>query len=111
MKFCPECESLLHYREKDGKLVHKCNGCNYISETNETLISQNSYLSNNNPTFGNKKNFIYDMTLPRTTKYICPNDDCITHANPNKKEAIFFNEGDSLKSIYICKECNTEWKY
>jgi DNA-directed RNA polymerase subunit M/transcription elongation factor TFIIS len=59
MKFCPECESLLHYREKDGKLVHKCNGCNYISETNETIISQNSYLSNNNPTFGNKKNFIH----------------------------------------------------
>ena len=51
------------------------------------------------------------MTLPRTTKYICPNDDCITHSNPNKKEAIFFNEGDSLKNIYICKECNTEWKY
>jgi hypothetical protein len=51
------------------------------------------------------------MTLPKTTKYVCPNDDCITHANPKKKEAIFFNEGNSLKSIYICKECNTEWKY
>jgi DNA-directed RNA polymerase subunit M/transcription elongation factor TFIIS len=109
--FCPECESILYYRENNGKLVNICNSCKYMAETTKTLISQNSYSKSNIATFGNKKNYIYDLTLPRTTKYTCPNDDCLTHKNSSKKDAIFFNEGDSLKNIFICKECNTEWKY
>jgi len=111
MEFCPECESLLYYQEEEGKLINYCQGCGYKAESNKTLISQNSYAKSTVATFGSRKNYIYDPTLARTTKYVCPNEKCETHRSADKKEAIFFNEGDSLKHIFICKTCQTEWKY
>jgi DNA-directed RNA polymerase subunit M/transcription elongation factor TFIIS len=111
MEFCPECESLLYYQEDDSGLVNYCNGCGYKKDSDKVLISQNSYSTGGTSTFGSRKNYIYDSTLPRTAKYVCPNEDCITHKDSDKKEAVFFNEGDSLKNVFICKECQTEWKY
>ena len=111
MEFCPECESLLYYQEEEGKLINFCQGCGFKTNSNKTLISQNSYSKSNIATFGSRKNYVYDPTLARTTKYLCPNDKCETHQSPDKKEAIFFVEGNNLKHIFICKACQTEWKY
>ena len=111
MEFCPECESLLYYQEEEGKLINFCQGCGFKTNSNKTLISQNSYSKSNIATFGSRKNYVYDPTLARTTKYVCPNDKCETHQSPDKKEAIFFVEGNNLKHIFICKACQTEWKY
>lgn len=111
MEFCPDCESMLYYQEEEGGLINFCQGCGYKAKSIRTLISQNSYSKSNIATFGSRKNYIYDNTLPRTTKYVCPNEDCVSHKDGEKREAIFFNEGDSLKHVFICKACQTEWKY
>ena len=111
MEFCPDCESLLYYQEDEGKLVNFCNGCGYKAESTKTLISQNTYEMGGTQSFGSRKNYVYDPTLARTMKYVCPNEECRTHKDGSKKEAVFFNEGGSLKNVYICRECHTEWKY
>jgi DNA-directed RNA polymerase subunit M/transcription elongation factor TFIIS len=111
MEFCPVCLSLLYYQEEEGKLINYCNGCGYKNPSDKTLISQNLYGKSSIATFGSRKNYIYDPTLSRTAKYVCPNEKCMTHTQPEKREAVFFNEGDSLKNIFICRVCQTEWKY
>jgi len=111
MEFCPTCESILYYQEEDGDLINFCQSCGFKDKSNKTLIAQNSYAKNAISAFGSRKNYVYDPTFPRTAKYICPNEDCITRQDDTKKEAIFFNEGDSLKHVFICKACQTEWKY
>lgn len=111
MEFCPECESILYYQEEDGKLINFCRTCGFKKDSSKVLISQNSYSKNTISSFGSRKNYIYDPTFPRTNKYVCPNNKCDTHKNSDKKEAIFFNEGDSLKHVFICRVCQTEWKY
>lgn len=57
----------------------------------------------------NANNYCMNNTLPRTKKYICTNKKCITHKNPDKKEAIFKRIRNSLKIVYICNECKTSW--
>ncbi len=111
MEFCKNCGSILYFQEEEGKLIYYCQLCGFKQESTKTLISQNSYSKSNIASFGSRKNYVYDKTLPRTAKYVCPNDKCETHKDPEKKEAIFFNEGDSLKHIFICRSCQTEWKY
>ena len=101
MEFCPDCQSLLYYQEEEGKLINYCNGCGYKNPSDKTLISQNLYGKSSIATFGSRKNYVYDPTLSRTAKYVCPNEKCMTHTQPEKREAVFFNEGDSLKNIYI----------
>ena len=112
MKFCPECESLLMYSEENGKLMNKCRVCGYTNETDEVLIQTRKYKNISvGSDFVNRRNYIYDPTLARTIHYNCPNKQCGTKKNEDKKEAVFFNEINSLKQVYICTVCNMEWKY
>ncbi len=43
--------------------------------------------------------------LPRTRKYVCTNEKCISHTDPSKKEAVFFRMNNSYKPKYICLAC------
>ena len=57
-------------------------------------------------------NFEYkcnDPTLPRTKDYICHNAKCISHKNLENKEAIFFREGKSYITRYVCCNCHSNW--
>ena len=111
MEFCPECESLLDFPEKDGKLIVFCNSCGYTKESDKILITQQNYsaTSFNNET--NRRFYVFDPTFPITTKYTCPNENCQSRTNENKKEAIFFNDDITLKRVFICKTCYSEWNY
>lgn len=51
---------------------------------------------------------IYDQTLARTKNYICKNEKCETHKNPDTKEAVMLkNSIDQL--VYVCTVCVTNW--
>lgn len=45
--------------------------------------------------------------IPRTRRYFCPNDECLSHTNPDKKEAVFFRLNNSHQIKYICQICKT----
>ncbi|AYV85600.1 MAG: DNA-dependent RNA polymerase subunit Rpb9 [Satyrvirus sp.] len=51
---------------------------------------------------------IYDYTLPRTKNYICKNENCPTHKDDSKKEAVL-TKNLSEQVIYICTVCSTYW--
>ena len=111
MTFCPECGSLLHYAELENKLVNICKTCGYKVESDETLIQAKHYKKTNYNNFQNHQYYIYNPSFTRTIHYNCPNNDCVTHKNSDKKEAIFFNKKNSLKQAFICVACKTEWTY
>lgn len=110
MKFCPECSNILYYNEKENQLMNFCKICGFEDTSDEVLI-QNKYYKNTSIGRESRKNYIYDPTYARTIHYICPNIECKTHNNEEIKEAIFFNETNSLKQVFLCKSCQTEWKY
>lgn len=56
------------------------------------------------------KNKIHSNILPITRKYICPNKNCISHTNLEKREATIFRLHNSFAIKYICKACETMWK-
>jgi len=111
MEFCPECESLLDFPEKDGELTIFCKTCGFTENSQKTLITQQNYLSSSISNEQNRRFYIYDPTFPVTSKYVCPNETCLSKTNENKREAIFFNDENSMKKVFICKTCKTEWKY
>jgi DNA-directed RNA polymerase subunit M/transcription elongation factor TFIIS len=111
MKFCPECENILYYNEESNKLMNFCKTCGYKNESSEILIQSKNYKENNKLGYESRRNYIYDPTYARTIYYKCPNTSCKTHEDESKKEAIFFNENNSLKQVFVCAYCHTEWKY
>ena len=52
---------------------------------------------------------VYSSILPRTRFYICPNNDCDSHLDFAKKEAIFFRFTGSYNIGYICLTCKTQF--
>lgn len=110
MKFCPKCGFNFRYDEIDKKLTLVCQVCGHSEESTDTLIYSYNYKKTHN-TYESHLNYIYDPTFPLTIHYNCPNDKCVTKKDPKKKEAIYFNKEGSMRKIYICKACNTEWSY
>lgn len=54
-------------------------------------------------------NYKYDNTCPNTKKYTCINDECITHAEPIKKNAKFWRNKSSYNTKYMCTLCDHHW--
>lgn len=97
-----------------NKAYFQCSNCRYTQEiepgtlilsraaektTSDYVIDKNKY-----------KNMIYDMTLPCTRNYICPNKSCKSHQDYSLREAVWFKPNRfSYTVIYICKACQTVW--
>ncbi len=111
MNFCPECQNKLFPSEEDGKLWNKCRICKFKKEHNESLIEKKVYKSSELRSIETNKDMIYDPTLPRTIYNTCPNKDCISHQKPELQEAVYIQDPNTIKLIYICIQCATEWKY
>jgi hypothetical protein len=53
------------------------------------------------------KEMLNSDILPRTRKYICPNDKCVSHTEPDKREAVFFRMNNTFRVKHICCACET----
>ena len=97
---------------KGNESYFMCNNCGHHEKiTHRFLIFSTNKVSNTNSfSKSNIENYKYDHTFPRTKKYNCINEDCITHSEPIKKMAIFARIKDSLALQYICLECNSIWQ-
>lgn len=96
---------------ENSKAYFQCTKCgNQEPIKPKTLIFSNIYDKSVQNVLAEDTNYMmYDNTLPRTKEYICNNDKCITHKEPNKKEAIFIRQGKSYNITYLCTVCNTKW--
>ena len=87
-----------------------CKNCQFVTKLEPgTKVYEVSLNSNflENEIIENK---LYDLTLPRTKDYICPNKKCETHKNFSNKEAIFYRPfKNSYNLKYICNVCEISW--
>ena len=89
----------------------KCNNCGFLKKIDDgTLIFSRvssdisqSYVTSDISTM------VHSDILPRTRKYICPNDKCVSHKDSMKREAVFFRMNNTPRVKYICTACNTNF--
>lgn len=92
----------------------KCLNCGFVQgiEPGTLILSRPSEkaISDYTADITKYKDMVYDMTLPHTRKYICPNNLCKSHNNHSLREAVWFKPSRfSYSIIHICKECHTMW--
>ena len=52
-----------------------------------------------------------DPTLPRIYNIQCPNSECGSNKENEKREVVYMRyDDDNLKYVYICVVCDTVWK-
>ena len=103
-------------KQKDdlgNKFYFRCTNCSYIEQLRpNTLISKKTIDTSTDKIIDedNYKNMIHDRTLPRTRKYVCPNDKCVSQKDYSKREAVWFKpDHNTYKIIYVCSACQTAW--
>ena len=90
----------------------KCNNCNFTEQIiNTTLLYQINMEDKVVKIRSLEENELIskDPLLPHTHDYTCKNPSCITHKNPNMKDAVFLREKGSYKLNYICTVCYYNW--
>ena len=85
-----------------------CKNCGFLKpiSDNTLIFSRVSSDVSQSYTSSDISEMAYSDILPRTRKYICTNDKCISHKDPSKREACFFRMNNSYKIKYICLACN-----
>jgi DNA-directed RNA polymerase subunit M/transcription elongation factor TFIIS len=98
-----------------NNLLYYCRNCGDekdMDDTNITVLKTN--INNITETYSNMVNEYtkYDPTLPRTSSIKCPNVDCISNTDNSTKNKILYIRYDdvNIKYIYICTNCDTNWK-
>lgn len=109
MKFCPECDSMIYYKEEDNILYEVCENCGYKDECKDRVIASTNY---GNLQITEAKGYArYDNALPRTIHKECANTDCPSRKDKSKQESVYYPDKLTMKLIYICVVCNTQWQY
>ena len=117
MKFCSKCDNMLYTKllSKDSEeLVYYCRNCN----TNEAYHHEDLCVSKINYKRGEQKYqhsinayTKLDPTLPRTKAIKCPNLECISNNEEEKREVIIIRYDETnVKYVYLCAHCDTIWK-
>ena len=110
-----EKKKIIHAKEQaplgENPAFFLCNNCGYNKKINPgTLIfSRSSESISQRYSTTDYTNMLHSDILPRTRRYRCPNEDCISHKDPEKKEAIFFRMNNSYRVKYICVACGTDF--
>lgn len=98
------------YQPKDSAYFI-CNNCGIMKKINEGTLIFSRVSSNIAQSYSTSdyNSMVYSDILPRTRKYICPNDTCDSHTDPIKREAVFFRMNNTFKIKYICTACHTSF--
>lgn len=88
----------------------KCTNCGF----NQTISPGTRLISKgqDNSSFDNTvftTNYRHHSFLPRTRAYICKNNNCESHTNFEKREAVMHRIKDTHQVRYVCVTCNTGW--
>tara|TARA_B100001093_G_scaffold260939_2_gene249347 strand:+ start:2580 stop:3122 length:543 start_codon:yes stop_codon:yes gene_type:complete len=89
-----------------------CSNCGYKKQIEETVKLYEFNVMDNTKTVNtleDNKLLTLDPILPRTRDYVCKNVNCITHKDPNIREAVFMKIPKSYNLTYICCVCHYSW--
>jgi DNA-directed RNA polymerase subunit M/transcription elongation factor TFIIS len=125
MHFCSQCQNMYYIRmdsDNPNILFYYCRNCGNDEkfldvETNDPTESSvcvsKTLIQKEQQSFHHiiNKYTKLDPTLPRTSKILCPNAECKTNKNDEKREIIYIRYDDiNIKYIYLCSSCDTTWK-
>ncbi len=122
MKFCSKCDMLFNLVIENvnnkQNLKNVCKNCGN-EEKNENICISKINNEDNVLTITDEKlikNVCQDITIPRTTKINCPNNDCdsnqIKFSKEKKKEneVVYFTvHSKDMIYQYICCHCYSTW--
>jgi uncharacterized protein with PIN domain len=94
------------------KVFFECTNCGYGEALKDNTLVIRRLPTNVNliQDFEDKtkyKDLVNASELPHTRRYVCPNEKCESHTNPELREAVFDRQNGSYKTIYVCKQCQT----
>lgn len=109
MDFCPECGFKYNVVELEGKLMNLCKNCGHEEENTKYIVEIRKVKDD----VGEEVNpdIVNDPTYARTRKVKCPNPDCESRKDKSKQEAIIYQSPTTLKGVYFCRVCATQWSY
>jgi len=101
-------------KNENEELVYYCRNCNTnepynhddlcVSKVNFKKAEQKYHHSINKYTK-------LDPTLPRTNTIKCPNLECMSNKEEDKREVIIIRYDETnVKYVYLCSHCDTTWK-
>ncbi len=115
MIFCPKCENKLYPVEEKvedrDRLFNLCMNCGFKKEYDSSIIQKRIYKGKAVGKMNVNQYSRFDVSLPRTNKKECPNDECPTRENRDEQEAVFIMDPVSLKLTYMCTTCGTKWNH
>lgn len=95
--------------QSSEKAYFICKNCGYMKpiEDGTLIFSRVSSDIAQSYTTNDYKDMAFSDIIPRTRKYLCTNEKCISHKDNLKREAVYFRLNNSFKVKYICLACGT----
>ena len=114
IQFCTQCENKLYHNIQGTELVMYCRVCGLTTPTmGQNCVLETSFTNNNTSNTDSIVNqwTKHDPTLPHISVK-CPNDKCNTNTKKNGiTDAVYVRyDHVQLKYLYICTECDFQWK-
>ena len=118
MHFCTQCQNMYYISidpNDSNKLVYYCRNCgnkdSSLSVENVTVTKVQLKKSEQEFSHFINKYSKLDPTLPRVTKILCPNPECLTNTEDKPREIIYIRyDNTNMKYVYLCSTCDTVWK-
>jgi len=115
IEFCKVCDNLLFlYSEEDEReLYYACKTCGEKqSKTINNCIYNNTYDIDLSETINTNQFLKDDVTLPtikNNPNIKCPNSTCKSKDMDDTEIVYIKYDGENMKYLYVCKECQTKW--
>ncbi len=117
MNFCSNCENMLYIKLSEtnqNSLINYCRNCGNEDDNNQDnlCVFKRNIKMTETKHHGIINEFTkLDPTLPRIYNIKCPNTNCISNSDENKKEIIYIRYDDiRIKYLYLCCACDHSWK-
>ena len=118
MRFCNNCDNMYYIQiksEESDELMYYCRKCgdNLSMSVEETLAVTSSNLNQEKSNFDDiiNKYTKFDPTLPKVNYISCPNVECISNKEKDKKDIVYIRyDENKMKYIYMCTLCDMAWK-
>jgi len=101
--------------DNPNKLLYYCRNCGH----EDKILNINNICISKTENKKSEQSFSHiineytklDPTLPRVNKVLCPNPECKTNTEDEKREIIYIRYDDvNMKYIYLCSSCDSSWK-
>jgi hypothetical protein len=100
-------------KESDKKAYFECSNCGYSEPVKPgTLLLRrvrDTFITKDFDTPVSYGEFTNASYIPITRAYICPNKQCKSHSDHEKREAVMYRQPNSMKIEYVCKTCSFHW--